>query len=33
MRRAVRAIATGGDPGDISVLEDVAALDAVRRAA
>jgi hypothetical protein len=29
MRRAIRAVATGGEPGDMSGLEDPAALDAV----
>jgi acetyl-CoA synthetase len=32
LRRAVRAAATGGDPGDLSSLEDPAAIDAVRAA-
>lgn len=32
VRRAVRAVITGGDPGDVAVLEDAAALDAVRAA-
>jgi acetyl-CoA synthetase len=32
VRRVVRAAATGGDPGDLSSLEDPAALDAVREA-
>lgn len=32
VRRAVRAVLVGGDPGDLSVLEDAAALDAVRAA-
>jgi acetyl-CoA synthetase len=33
VRRAVRAIVAGGDPGDVSVLEDSAALEAIRDAA
>ena len=32
VRRVVRAVATGTDPGDLSSLEDPAALDAVREA-
>ncbi len=32
LRRAVRAAATGADPGDLSALEDPAAVDAVREA-
>ena len=32
VRRAVRAALLGEDPGDLSTLEDPAALDAVRRA-
>jgi acetyl-CoA synthetase len=32
LRRAIRAAATGGDPGDLSSLEDPAAVEAVRRA-
>ena len=32
VRRVVRAVATGGDPGDLSSLEDTSALDAVREA-
>ncbi|MFL6206450.1 MAG: AMP-binding protein [Acidimicrobiales bacterium] len=32
VRRVVRAVATGTDPGDLSSLEDTAALDAVREA-
>jgi acetyl-CoA synthetase len=32
VRRVVRAVATGTDPGDLSTLEDPAALDAVREA-
>ena len=32
VRRAVRAVATGADPGDLSSLEDPSALDAVRDA-
>ncbi len=32
LRRAIRALATGRDPGDLSSLEDPAALDAVRSA-
>jgi acetyl-CoA synthetase len=33
VRRAVRAALTGDDPGDLSSLEDPAALDAIRRSA
>ena len=32
VRRVVRAVATGTDPGDLSSLEDPGALDAVREA-
>jgi acetyl-CoA synthetase len=32
VRRAVRAAVMGDDPGDLSTLEDPAAIDAVRRA-
>jgi acetyl-CoA synthetase len=32
LRRAVRSAATGADPGDLSALEDPAAVDAVRQA-
>jgi acetyl-CoA synthetase len=32
LRRAVKAVATGNDPGDLSSLEDPASLDAVRNA-
>jgi acetyl-CoA synthetase len=32
VRRAIRAVAAGSDPGDLSSLEDPAALDAVRSA-
>ncbi len=32
VRRAVRAVAAGTDPGDLSSLEDPAALDAIREA-
>jgi acetyl-CoA synthetase len=32
VRRVVRAVATGADPGDLSSLEDPGALDAVREA-
>jgi acetyl-CoA synthetase len=32
MRRAVRAVAMGADPGDLSALEDPSVLDAIRRA-
>jgi acetyl-CoA synthetase len=32
VRRVVRAVATGADPGDLSSLEDTGALDAVREA-
>ena len=32
VRRVVRAVATGTDPGDLSSLEDAGALDAVREA-
>ena len=32
VRRAVRAVALGEDPGDLSTLEDPAALEAVRSA-
>jgi acetyl-CoA synthetase len=32
VRRVVRAVATGGDPGDLSSLEDVGSLDAIREA-
>ena len=32
LRRAVRSAATGGDAGDLSALEDPAAVDAVREA-
>ena len=32
VRRAVRAVALGEDPGDLSTLEDPAALEAVRAA-
>jgi acetyl-CoA synthetase len=32
MRRVVRALALGDDPGDLASLDDPAALDAVRRA-
>ena len=32
LRRAVRSAATGADPGDLSALEDPAAVDAVREA-
>jgi acetyl-CoA synthetase len=33
VRRAVRAAVLGEDPGDLSTLEDPAALDAIREAA
>ncbi|MEO7427851.1 MAG: AMP-binding protein, partial [Acidimicrobiales bacterium] len=32
VRRVVRAVAVGADPGDLSSLEDVAAVDAIREA-
>jgi acetyl-CoA synthetase len=32
LRRAIRATALGTDPGDLSSLEDPAAIDAVREA-
>jgi acetyl-CoA synthetase len=32
LRRTVRAVAAGTDPGDLSSLEDPAALDAIREA-
>jgi acetyl-CoA synthetase len=32
VRRVVRAVATGADPGDLSSLEDVGSLDAIREA-
>ena len=32
MRRVIRAAYLGGDPGDVSSLEDVAAVDAIRNA-
>jgi acetyl-CoA synthetase len=32
VRRVVRAVATGGDPGDLSSLEDATSLDAIREA-
>ena len=32
LRRAIRATAVGSDPGDLSSLEDPAAIDAVRSA-
>jgi hypothetical protein len=33
VRRAVRAALTGEDPGDVSTLEDPAAIEAIRTAA
>jgi hypothetical protein len=32
MRRTIRAVTLGDDPGDLSGLEDMAALDAIRAA-
>jgi acetyl-CoA synthetase len=32
LRRAVRAAAVGGEPGDLSALEDAASIEAVRAA-
>lgn len=32
LRRAIRAVVTGGDPGDLSSMEDAAAMEAVRSA-